>query len=125
MRHGLRPLSSGSEWVTLSYSKWVEFALFAAHMGAFGVSALRYGDYKGKIHHFHVEHTVQEPRDTEAINSAIARFGGTAKKLPGGHLIVQERPQLIGHEIAEVLIQMLGQTPGGSDLRLSLPRPRL
>ena len=106
VRHGLRRLNT-SDWVTLATSKWSEAALFATHMGVFSLAALRYGDYRGKIHHLYASETVQGQQDTDAINAAIARFGGQSEQLRGGHLLVQEQPELVGRKIAQALLQML------------------
>lgn len=119
-RFGLRPIVSATEsWVTLSTSKWTEAALFAAHMGVWALAALRFGSFKGKIHHFYMQQTVQSSQDTDAINDAIARFGGRSEELPGGHLVVQEQPELIGRKIAEALRRMFGVSTA------SLAQPRL
>ncbi|CAO1613371.1 unnamed protein product [Parajaminaea phylloscopi] len=123
VRHALRSVSSAPDWVTLATSKWTETALFASHMGIFALAALRFGRFNGKIHHFYVENTVQEPKDTEAINSAVANLGGSHEKLGGGHLIVQEQPQLMGEKLADALRSMLA--PAQTSERRPLPRPRL
>ena len=73
-------------------SKSSETAFFATSaLGVFGLTALKHGKFKGKVHHFVMTHTVQSDKDTQAIAACIEeKYAGKTEVLQGDHLVVQQ-----------------------------------